>query len=103
MTIAVGGDTAIETSVLFTVTLKLWIVLLPAASVAVTCSIVVPCGNVDPLGRPCVTATMATPLKASDATGLKVTIAPVADVAFIVMFGRADSVGPVLSTLTVSA
>ena len=102
VSVADGGVTPIETRILFTVTLKVPAVVLPALSVAVTCSLVVPCGNVAPLCKPCVTSTVSMPLNKSSADGLKVTTAPAPEVAFAAMFGSAESEGGVLSRLIVN-
>ena len=103
MIAAIGGETAIDSSALFTVTSNPPVAVLPARSTAVTVSCVVPTGKVAPLARG-VIVTAATPLSASDGiTGpsAKLTTAPAPDVAPVTMlFGSPPSSGGVLSIRT---
>ena len=80
---------------------KFRVVVFPATSLTVTVSLVVPCGNVDPLVMG-VTLTVAMPLMASAGEGLNATTAPRLDVAWTVRFGRFATDGAILSILIVS-
>ena len=98
-TLAVVGDTAIDSRVLFTVTLKFLKALLPALSVIVNASLVLPCGKVEPLGSPCVRTMVSIPLSPSDAARSNATTAPAVDVALAVMLPKLAADGWVLSNL----
>ena len=100
--VAVDGETAIDSNVLFTVTLKDLKVLLPALSVIVNDSFVMPWGKVEPLGSPRVNVTVSMPLRPSEARRSKFTTAPIDEVAFTVMFDRLAADGDVLSSLMIS-
>ena len=100
--LAVAGDTTIDSIVLLTVMLKNLVMLLPARSVIVRLSFVVPCGKVDPLGSPCVSDTLLMPLSESAAAGSKNTTAPALDVACTDWLLRFAAEGLVLSSLIVT-
>src|SRR6266498_2270073 len=70
--------------------------VLPCASVALHCTVVVPSGNVEPLAGVHVTATL--PSTMSVALAVYVTTAPLALVASAVMFAGSVSAGGVVST-----
>src|ERR1041384_3354976 len=86
----------------FTMTLKVQLVVLPEASVAVQVTVLVPCGKLDPLGG---LQLVVTPVQLSLAVGAKVTARPVhvAGSELVVMLAGAVIVGRVLSlTVTVN-
>src|SRR5712692_3681082 len=78
-----------------TVTVKLQVLALPQASVAVQFTVVVPSAKVEPEAG---TQTTATALQVSLAVVVKVTTAPLALVQLLVRFGEQRMDGAVIST-----
>ena len=99
-----AGAVIVGFCVSFTVTVKLDVVVLPAASVALYVTVVVPTGKVDPLTGPAVCA-MLLPVQLSAAVGaVHVTTAPHTPSSFDLMMlaGKATMVGFCVSfTVTV--
>src|ERR1041385_3907814 len=80
----------------FTMTLKVQLVVLPEGSVAVHVTVLVPCGNVDPLGG---LQLVVTPVQLSLAVGAKVNSRPVqvAGSELVLMLAGGVIVGLILS------
>ena len=87
----------------FTMTSKNAVAVFPAASVALTCSRVVPTGNVSPLAFGVTLTAPATPLRLSDALTENVTLAPALEVACDCTWNGKDRFGAVLSILMLIA
>jgi hypothetical protein len=84
-----------------TVTVKLPLDEFPAASTAVTVTIVVPSANTEPEAGELLVATL--PLTASVALVVKLTVAPLPLIASVVMFAGTVMTGPLVSrTVTVN-
>ena len=98
LALVVGG---VESNGL-TMTLKVAVATLPATSVAVTVSVVVPTGKVAPLASGETVAGPTNPLTESDADAPKLTTAPAGEVALVCTWNGKFSEGAVWSILNES-